>query len=283
MLREGIEVLDEIELREVGDVAGKSMLHLQCHIGTDTLAWARRGAVVTGLDFSGESIACAERLRGELGIDARFVHANVYDAREAIDEAFDIVYTSKGVLTWLRDIEEWGHIEILINNAGGLVGEAPQSYASFVSEKDLRATLDRNLMSTIFCCQAVADSMKNQNWGRIVNTTSQAALQTMEQGVFSSYAAAKAGVVAYTRYLAQELGPYGITVNCISPAYVSTARVEKVLFSLPGKREQFLSQIALGRMAIPDDISKAVEFFVTDLGDYVTGQCLSVCGGVIRF
>ena len=58
---------------------------------------------------------------------------------------------------------------------------------------------------------------------------------------------------------------------------------EKLLFSLPGKREQFLSQIALKRMATPDDISKGVEFFVTDLGDYVTGQCLSMCGGVIKF
>ncbi len=181
-----------------------------------------------------------------------------------------------------RVLDEWGHIDILINNAGGLAGEVSQSFASFVSEEDLRATIDRNLMSTIFCCQAVADSMKDRRWGRIVNTTSQAALQTMEHGVFSSYAAAKAGVVAYTRYLAQELGPFGITVNCISPAYVSTARVEKVLFSLPGKREQFLSQIALGRMATPDDISKGVEFLVTDLGDYVTGQCLSICGGVIR-
>jgi NAD(P)-dependent dehydrogenase (short-subunit alcohol dehydrogenase family) len=59
--------------------------------------------------------------------------------------------------------------------------------------------------------------------------------------------------------------------------------VERILFSLPGKREQFLSQIPLGRMAVPDDISKGVEFFVTDLGDYVTGQCLSICGGAIKF
>lgn len=182
-----------------------------------------------------------------------------------------------------RALDEFGHLDILINNAGGLAGEVSGSFASSVSEEDLRATLDRNLMGTIFSCQAVADSMKAQRWGRIVNTASQAALQTMKDGSFSSYAAAKAGVIAYTRYLAQELGPYGITVNCISPAYVSTARVEKILFSLPGKREQFLSQIPLGRMAVPDDISKGVEFLVTDLGDYVTGQCLSICGGAIKF
>jgi len=119
MLREGREVLDEIELREVGDVEGKTMLHLQCHIGTDTLAWARHGAIVTGLDFSTESLACAEKLRDELGLDARFVHANVYDAREAIDGQFDIVYTSKGVLTWLRDIETWGRIVAHFLKPGG--------------------------------------------------------------------------------------------------------------------------------------------------------------------
>jgi NAD(P)-dependent dehydrogenase (short-subunit alcohol dehydrogenase family) len=182
-----------------------------------------------------------------------------------------------------RVLGEFGHIDILINNAGGLAGEVSQSFASSVSEEDLRANLDRNLMGTIFCCQAVAEPMKSQRWGRIVNTSSQAALQTMVGGNFASYATAKAGVIAYTRYLAQELGPYNITVNCISPAYVRTARLEKIVFSLPGKREQFLSQIPLGRMAVPDDISKGVEFFVTDLGDYVTGQCLSICGGVIKF
>jgi 3-oxoacyl-[acyl-carrier protein] reductase len=180
-------------------------------------------------------------------------------------------------------LDEFGHIDILINNAGGLVGEVSQSFASSVSETDLRATIDRNLMGTIFCCQEAAQPMKAQRWGRIVNTASQAALQAQQGGVYASYGVAKAGVIAYTRYLAQELAPYGITVNCIAPAYVSTGRLEKTVFSIPGWREKFLDQIALDRMAEPDDISKVVEFLVTDLADYVTGQCLSACGGVIKF
>jgi NAD(P)-dependent dehydrogenase (short-subunit alcohol dehydrogenase family) len=180
-------------------------------------------------------------------------------------------------------LDEFGHIDILINNAGGLVGEVSQSFASSVSEKDLRATIDRNLMGTIFCCQLASEPMKAQRWGRIVNTASQAALQAQQEGVYASYGVAKAGVVAYTRYLAQELAPCGITVNCIAPAYVSTERLEKTVFSIPGWRKKFVDQISLGRMAEPDDISKVVEFLVTNLGDYVTGQCLSVCGGAIKF
>jgi NAD(P)-dependent dehydrogenase (short-subunit alcohol dehydrogenase family) len=180
-------------------------------------------------------------------------------------------------------LDECGHIDILINNAGGLVGEVSESFASSVPEKDLRSTIDTNLMGTIFCCQEAAEPMKAQRWGRIVNTASQAALQAQQGGVYASYGVAKAGVIVYTRYLAQELAPCGITVNCIAPAYVSTERLEKRVFSIPGWREKFLAQIALGRMAEPDDISKIVGFLVTDLGDYVTGQCLSVCGGAITF
>jgi 3-oxoacyl-[acyl-carrier protein] reductase len=180
-------------------------------------------------------------------------------------------------------LDEFGKIDILVNNAGGLAGEPLRSYASSVSAKDLRDTLDRNLMGTIFCCQAVSEPMKAQRWGRIVNTSSQGGLQAQQDGFYASYGAAKAGVIAYTKYLAQELGPYGILVNCIAPAYVSTARLEKKVFSLPGMKEKLLAQIPLGRMAEPDDISKVLEFFVTDLSDYVTGQCLSVCGGAIKF
>ncbi len=180
-------------------------------------------------------------------------------------------------------LDTYGRIDILVNNAGGLAGEPSRSYAALVCREDLHATLERNLLATIFCCQAVAAPMKSQTWGRIVNTASQAGLQAQDNGFYASYGAAKAGVIVYTRYLAQELGPYGIRVNCIAPAYVSTPRLEKKVFSMEGMRERLLAQIPLGRMAEPDDISKVVEFFVTDLGDYVTGQCLSVCGGAVRF
>lgn len=120
LLRDGVEILDEIELREVGSVRGKRLLHLQCHIGTDTLAWARRGAIVTGVDFSSEAIACAERLRDELGLTARFIQTNVYDLHHVLSEEFDIVYTSRGVLCWLRDLEAWARVVARYLAPGGL-------------------------------------------------------------------------------------------------------------------------------------------------------------------
>ncbi len=121
MLRRGEEILDPVELRDVGDVRGKTLLHLQCHIGTDTLAWARRGAIVTGVDFSGEAIRCAERLRDELGIPARFVETNVYDVPKVLREEFDLVYTSRGVLCWLSDIEEWARVAARMLKPGGFL------------------------------------------------------------------------------------------------------------------------------------------------------------------
>lgn len=179
-------------------------------------------------------------------------------------------------------IEEFGKIDILINNAGGLAGKVGVSFASSVSEEDLRATIDRNLLGTIFCCQVVADHMKSQKWGRIVNTSSQAGMQTQAGGIYASYGAAKAGIISYTHYLAEELGPYNITVNCIAPAYVLTRRLELQSF---GRIEDVRKElkVPLGRFAEPDDIAKVAEFFVTDLGDYVTGQTISVCGGAIKF
>jgi SAM-dependent methyltransferase len=120
ILGEGGEVLDEVELRELGDVRGKTMLHLQCHIGTDSLAWARHGAIVTGVDFSSQAIRCAERLREGLGLDATFICANVYDLPTRLEATFDIVYTSRGVLCWLSDLEEWGRIVGRFLKSGGV-------------------------------------------------------------------------------------------------------------------------------------------------------------------
>ena len=103
--------LHGIELEELGnDVPGKSLLHLQCHFGMDTLGWARLGAKVTGVDFSEKAIVQAQALSTELGIDANFVCSNVYDLPKALSGEFDIVFTSYGVLGWLPDLRRWGKV-----------------------------------------------------------------------------------------------------------------------------------------------------------------------------
>jgi SAM-dependent methyltransferase len=119
-LRQGQTLLDEIQLAEVGDVRGKSLLHLQCHIGSDTLSWAQRGAIVTGVDFSEKSIALARKLAEELKIDADFICCSIYDMEKYLDKQFDIVYTGQGVLCWLKDIREWARLIAKYLKPGGL-------------------------------------------------------------------------------------------------------------------------------------------------------------------
>ena len=116
----GANALNDIERREVGAVAGKSLLHLQCHFGLDTMSWARLGARATGLDFSDAAIALARELNAELHLGARFVQANVFDAAEVITERFDFVYTGKGALCWLPNLNAWAKTAARLLKPGGV-------------------------------------------------------------------------------------------------------------------------------------------------------------------
>ncbi|GJM35515.1 MAG: type 12 methyltransferase [Saprospiraceae bacterium] len=106
----GKSSLMSVETEALGDVAGKSLLHLQCHFGQDTLSWARKGAKVTGVDFSGEAIRLARELNEQLKLDARFVECNIYDLPQHLEGQFDIVFTTYGVIGWLPDLERWAKI-----------------------------------------------------------------------------------------------------------------------------------------------------------------------------
>jgi SAM-dependent methyltransferase len=122
-LRQGRRRLNAIEEAELPDVAGRRLLHLQCHFGADTLTLAQRGAAVVGLDFSTEAIAAARALTAELGLtaQARFVEADLYDAPAAIAEpaAFDAVFVTWGALCWLPDIAGWARIVAHFLKPGG--------------------------------------------------------------------------------------------------------------------------------------------------------------------
>jgi len=112
--------LTSIEREELGDVAGKSLLHLQCHFGMDTLSWARLGARVTGVDYAPAAIDLARDLSRELGLEARFLYASIYDLPALLEETFDIVFTSYGVLCWLPDLARWGQVIAHFLKPGGV-------------------------------------------------------------------------------------------------------------------------------------------------------------------
>lgn len=112
--------LEPIILEGVGDVTGKSLLHLQCHFGKDTLRWALQGATVTGIDLSEKAIAYARQLADDMRIPATFIQTNLYDLPQALTGQFDVIFTSYGVLGWLPDLDRWGAIIGQFLKPGGI-------------------------------------------------------------------------------------------------------------------------------------------------------------------
>jgi SAM-dependent methyltransferase len=108
--KKGKSSLQHIELEELCDVKGKSLLHLQCHFGLDTLSWSRLSAKTTGIDFSEEAIELAKKLNKKLNLNAKFICSNIYDIENHLNEKFDIVFTSYGTIGWLNDLKEWGRL-----------------------------------------------------------------------------------------------------------------------------------------------------------------------------
>ena len=111
--------LDAITMAELGDIAGLKVLHLQCHFGMDTLSLAQLGADVTGVDFSPAAIAKARELSAELELPARFIESDVYGLPDVLDEQFDLVFTTWGVLTWLPDLDRWADTVRAMLRPGG--------------------------------------------------------------------------------------------------------------------------------------------------------------------
>jgi SAM-dependent methyltransferase len=132
----GVRLRDE-EIAAVGDVRGRTLLHLQCHFGIDTLSWARLGARVTGADFSPAALRLAREIAVDIGIeDARFVESNLYDLPDRLDGEFDVVYTSRGVLGWLPDIRGWARVVAHFLAPGGtfFITEAHPVFQVFENE-----------------------------------------------------------------------------------------------------------------------------------------------------
>jgi len=191
-----------------------------------------------------------------LGRQGLGVEADVTD-RDAVEEMIGQIDS------------KWGRLDILVNNAGG----------ALFGEKAFKQMFDLNFHGTVHCCEAAAQIMKRQGAGRIVNVGSQAGILA-SQG--QSYATSKAAVIHYTRCLAGELGPHGINVNCIAPGFVLSSRAIAGGRDKGELKDRLVAQIPLGRLGLPEDCAKVIEFLVTDLSDYVTGQTINVCGGYVK-
>ena len=136
---DGRSSLRAFETTELPDVAGRTLVHLQCHFGLDTLSWAREGAHVAGLDFSEPAIAAARDIAARAGLAADFVAADVYDAPEALgNRRFDVVYTGLGALNWLPDLERWAHVvRKLLNPQGRLYLVEFHPFAATLADDEL--------------------------------------------------------------------------------------------------------------------------------------------------
>lgn len=191
-----------------------------------------------------------------------------------------------GDLTLAADIQrvvataeaELGPIDVLVHNAGGDIaaagGKPDPNDAVFIREEDVRAVLDRNLLSTILTCQAVARGMMDRRRGRIVTIGSTAGSRGRTNG--SIYAVAKAGVNHFTRCLADQLRPFDVTVNCIAPGETRTGRF---LGTRAVDEDRMVESGTLDRVALVDEVARLVDVFAGPLGAFVSGQVLRVDGG----
>jgi 3-oxoacyl-[acyl-carrier protein] reductase len=172
-----------------------------------------------------------------------------------------------------------GDVDILVNNAGGVCGQVGQPLEQ-VPDQDWRDVVDANLTSAFLCTRAVVAGMKQRRWGRVVNISSAAGLTVSKTGI-QAYASAKAGQIGFTRQMAHELGPFGITVNCIAPGFIlsnPTTERQWASYGEDGQRE-LVEGIALRRLGRPEDIANGVQFFASERSNWVTGQVIAIDGG----
>jgi 3-oxoacyl-[acyl-carrier protein] reductase len=228
-----------------------------------TAELAGKTAVVTGTAHGiGAGIAAALRE------DGATVHC--------VDKADADLSSEAAVADWFGRLDG---VDILVNSAGGVVGQTGQPLEE-VTPDQWRAVVDANLTTAFLCARAVAAGMKQRRWGRIINISSAAGLGVSKTGI-QAYTSAKAGLIGLTRQLAHELGPHGITVNCIAPGFIlsnPTTQRQWEGYGPDGQRK-LVEGIAMRRLGQPDDIANGVRFFAAPQSSWVTGQVIAIDGG----
>ncbi|MEZ5777018.1 MAG: SDR family NAD(P)-dependent oxidoreductase [Paracoccaceae bacterium] len=226
-------------------------------------AFAAHGAQVYAFDVNAEGLAETVS-RSDGACESAIVDVGDRDAVQAAVAKVE----AKG-----------GGIDILVNNAGGVCGQVGRPIED-IGAADWQAIFDVNLSGTFFMTQAVAPAMKRKKAGRVVNISSGAGRSISLTGI-QAYASAKAGQIGLTRQLAHELGPWGITVNCVAPGFVRSNPTTERQWDAMGKdgQERLLSGIAMRRLGKPEDIANAVMFFASDQAGWITGETLGVDGG----
>ena len=170
-------------------------------------------------------------------------------------------------------------VDILVNNAGGVCGQVGRALEQ-VPDEDWAAVVNANLTTAFHCTRAVVAGMKDRGSGRIINIASAAGLTVSKTGI-QAYASAKAGMIGFTRQMAHELGPFGITVNCIAPGFIlsnPTTEVQWQSYGEDGQRE-LVCGIAMRRLGEPADIANGVQFFASAGSGWITGQVIAIDGG----
>lgn len=226
------------------------------------------GARVMLVDRNGDAAAqAAAELGGET--QARSMAVDVLDYAQVEKMVADTIST-------------FGRLDGLINTVGGSSGHGVQGarYIEDLSLEDWDRTMDLNLKSVFYCCRVVVPVLKAQRSGRIVNTASVAGRSQSQLGG-PQYAAAKAGVVGFTRQLAFQLAPLGITVNAVAPGPTLSERVTAIWSNRSEEyRREVLDRIPMGRLGEVDESAAAVAFLCSDLASYITGVTIDVNGGL---
>jgi 3-oxoacyl-[acyl-carrier protein] reductase len=172
-----------------------------------------------------------------------------------------------------------GDVDILVNVAGGVVGQTHIPIDELTDEA-WNAVIAANLTTTMNCTRAAARTMKRRRYGRIVMISSGAGRSVSLTGI-QAYTSAKAAQIGFTRQMAHELGPFGITVNCIAPGFVLSNPTTQAQWDGYGEEGQraLVERIAVRRTGTPQDIARGVEFFVAPDAGWVSGQTISIDGG----